>query len=114
MVAGGEDMKNPCRFCGGTGTVSVSYRDGDYEEPCGCGGGEEVPGLSRMIRHRLWCAAAGMGVGALILGTFWVSMWLFGDINGILCSFVILSFGAVGFFSGPTIRRVMCDEEGER
>ena len=113
-MAGGEDMKNPCRFCGGTGTVSVSYRDGDYEEPCGCGGGEEVPGLSRMIRHRLWCAAAGMGVGALILGTFCVSMWLFGDINGILCSFVILSFGAVGFFSGPTIRRVMCDEEGER
>ena len=42
-------MTAPCRFCGGTGTVSVSYRDGDYEEPCGCGGGKEVPGLSRTI-----------------------------------------------------------------
>ena len=112
-MAGGEDVKNPCRFCGGTGTVSVSYRDGDYEEPCGCGGGEEVPGLSRMIRHRLWCAAVGMGVGVLILSVFWFSIWLFGGTTGVLWAFVVLAFGAVGFFSGPTIRRDMCDEEGE-
>ena len=39
-MAGGEDEKNPCRFCGGTGTVLVSYRAGDYEEPCGCGCGD--------------------------------------------------------------------------
>lgn len=107
-------MTAPCRYCGGTGIVQVSYRDGDYEEPCGCGGGEEVPGLSRMIRHRLWCAAVGMGVGVLILSVFWFSIWLFGGTTGVLWAFVVLAFGVVGFFSGPTIRRDMCDEEGER
>ena len=29
----------PCRFCGGTGIVHVSYRDGDYDELCGCKAG---------------------------------------------------------------------------
>ena len=55
-----------CRFCGGTGIVHVSYRDGDFDEPCGCGA-VPPPGSSSAVDRGCTCPvydnAHGAGMG---------------------------------------------------